>query len=241
MRAADVMTKTVVTVAADATAQEAAALTLASRVSALPVLDASGKLVGIVSEGDLMRRSELGTERDRPWWLELITANRTLAAEYVKSHGRKVSEVMSRDVITASPDTAISAIALLLEKHAIKRVPIVDQGKLVGIVARANLLQGLAALKPETQATMTSKDAEIREEILARFMRAPWRPWLLNVTVKDGIADLWGISNSKEEKAAAGVAVENAPGVVKVNNNIIVRPHNWAEASPYLKQGSKET
>ena len=152
MKAADLMTTAVVTVAEDATAQEAAALMVRHRVSALPVLDASGKLVGIVSEGDLMRRAELGTERERSWWLEFLTSDKTLATDYLKAHGRKVSEVMTRKLITVPPDTPINEIALLLENHAIKRVPVLDQGKLVGIVARANLLQALAGLKLEAPA-----------------------------------------------------------------------------------------
>lgn len=233
MQAADLMTADVVTVDEEATAQEAAAVMLRHRISALPVLDRTGKLVGIVSEGDLMRRAELGTGRERAWWLELFTANRDLATDYVKSHGRKVSELMTRDVITAAPDTPIDDIALLLEKHAIKRVPILDKGKLVGIVARANLLQALAGLKLETSAAR-GKDGEIRREIIERLRGAPWRPWLLNVTVHDGVADLWGIAGSGDEKTAAGVAAENAPGVVSVNNHIIVRPHSWAGAKPYF-------
>jgi CBS domain-containing protein len=236
MRAANLMTTNVVTIDEDATAQEAAAVMLRHRISALPVVDRTGKLVGIVSEGDLMRRAELGTERERSWWLELFTANRDLAADYVKAHGRKVGEVMTRKLITATPDTPINAIALMLEQHGIKRVPILDHGKLVGIVARANLLQALAGLKLETPEARAGKDAEIREEVLARLLGTPWRPWLLNVTVHDGVADLWGIANSTEEKLAAGVAVENAPGVTAVHNHIIVRPHNWAEAKPYFAE-----
>ena len=236
MRAADLMTRNVVTVDEEASVQEAAALMLRHRVSALPVLDRSGKLVGIVSEGDLMRRAELGTERERSWWLELITANSDLAEDYVKAHGRKVGEVMTRKPITASPNTPINEIAVLLEEHAIKRVPILDRGKLVGIVARANLLQALAGLKLAAPASKAGKDAEIREEILARLSGAPWRPWLLNVTVHDGIAELWGIANGMEAKTAAGVTAENAPGVVSVKNHIIVRPHSWAEAKPYFAE-----
>lgn len=236
MRAADLMTRNVVTVDEEASVEEAAALMLRHRVSALPVLDRSGKLIGIVSEGDLMRRAELGTERERSWWLELITANSDLAEDYVKAHGRKVGEVMTRKPITASPNTPINEIAVLLEEHAIKRVPILDRGKLVGIVARANLLQALAGLKLAAPASKAGKDAEIREEILARLSGAPWRPWLLNVTVHDGIAELWGIANGMEAKTAAGVTAENAPGVVSVKNHIIVRPHSWAEAKPYFAE-----
>jgi hypothetical protein len=186
-----------------------------------------------------MRRAELGTEPERSWWLELLTTNRTLALDYVKAHGRKVSEVMTRNPIIAAPDTPINAIALLLEKHAIKRLPILDRGELVGIVARANLIQALAGLKTEVPQPQAGKDAEIREEILERLRGAPWRPWLLNVTVHQGVADLWGIANSTEEKMAAGVAVENAPGVVSVNNHVIVRPHNWAEAKPYFPKDAR--
>jgi CBS domain-containing protein len=236
MQAADLMTTEVVTIDEDATAREAAALMLRHRISALPVVDRSGKLVGIVSEGDLMRRAELGTERERSWWLELLTTNRDLAADYVKAHGRKVGEIMTRNPITATPATPINTIAMMLEKHGIKRVPVLDHGKLVGVVSRANLLQALAGLKFETPPARAGKDAEIREEILERLRGAPWRPWLLNVTVHDGVADLWGIVNGAEEKKAVGVAAENAPGVVAVNNHIIVRPHSWAEAKPYFSE-----
>lgn len=237
MRAADLMTADVVTVDEDATVQEAAALMLRHHISALPVVDRTGKLVGIVSEGDLMRRAELGTERERSWWLELLTANRDLATDYAKAHGRKVGEVMTRKVITAAPDTPLNEIALLLEKHGIKRVPILDHGRLVGIVARANLLQALAGLTLAKPAPKADKDAEIREEVLARLKAAPWRPWLLNVTVHDAVVDLWGIADGAEEKTAAGVVAENAPGVVSVNNHIIVRPRSWAQAKPYLTGG----
>jgi CBS domain-containing protein len=235
MHAADLMTTNVVTVAEDATAQEAAALMLRHRVSALPVVGSSGKLVGIVSEGDLMRRAELGTERERSWWLELLTSDKTLASDYVKAHGR-VSEVMTRKLITVTHDTPINEIALLLEKHAIKRVPVLDQGRLVGIVARANLLQALAGLKLDAPVLQAGKDTAIREEILERLRGSPWRPWLLNVTVKDGVAHLWGITNGAEEKAAAGVAAENVPGVLAVKNHIIVRPRSWAGAKPYFSE-----
>jgi CBS domain-containing protein len=102
---------------------------LEHRISALPVVDDSGKLVGIVSEGDLMRRADLGTERQRPWWLELLTSNRRLAAQYVESHAHKIRDVMTREVITAGPDTPISQIAALLEKHGIKRLPIIEASR----------------------------------------------------------------------------------------------------------------
>ena len=222
MKAADIMTSSVVTIAEDATVNEAAQLMLEHRISALPVLNCSGILVGIVSEGDLVRRAEMGTERTRPWWLELLTSKRRLAAEYVKSHAHTIRDVMTRNLITAAPDTPISQIARLLEKHAIKRVPITDGDKLVGIVSRANVVQGIAALKPEASVAPSPNDRVIRESILEAIKKAPWRPCLWNVTVSNGVVDLWGVTESSEEKTAVGTTAENTPGVVLVNNNLIV-------------------
>lgn len=234
MQAADIMTTNLVTVAEDATAGDAAQLMIQHRISALPVVDSSGRLTGIVSEGDLMRRADLGTELARSWWLELLTSNRRLAAEYVKSHAHKVRDLMTREIITASPGTPISEVARLLEQHGIKRVPITDGDNLVGIVSRANIIQGIASLKLEASPTPSPKDSVIREAILEAVKQAPWQPWLWNVTVSKGVADLWGITETSAEKKAIGVAAENTPGVVAVNNNVIVRPHNWAEAKPYF-------
>ena len=222
MKAAEVMTSAVVTIADDATVHEAAELMLKHRISALPVVDCNGKLVGIVSEGDLIRRSEVGTERVRPWWLELLTSKRKLAAEYVKSHAHMVRDVMTHNVITAAPDTPLSEIARLLETHAIKRVPITDGDELVGIVSRANVIQGVAGLKLEASIAPSSSDRVIRESILEMVRKAPWRPGLWNVTVRNGVVDLWGVTESLDEKKAVGATAENTPGVVLVNNNLIV-------------------
>ena len=147
---------------------------------------------------------------------------------------------MTSPAITISPSAAVSQAARSMIDHGINRLPVVADGRLVGIVARANLLQALAGLKVETPVRQAGKDAEIREEILARLSGAPWRPWLFNVTVHDGVADLWGIANAAEEKKAAGVAAENAPGIFSVNNHIIVRPHNWAQAKPFFATDAKE-
>jgi CBS domain-containing protein len=141
MKARDVMVSPVITVKPSFSVKEVAKTFLERRISAAPVVDDQGKLVGIVSEGDLMHRAEAGTERQRSWWLRALTAEETLAAEYVKAHARKVADVMTRDVITATADTPLHEIAALLEKNSIKRVPIVKNGQLVGIVSRANLIQ----------------------------------------------------------------------------------------------------
>jgi CBS domain-containing protein len=147
MRAADVMTIDVVTVGPDARVVEVAETLLASRISAVPVIGERGDLVGIVSEGDLMRRSETRTERRRAWWLEAFAGRTTLANDYVQANAQKVGDIMTRNVVTATPDTPLGEIAASLERHHIKRVPIVRDGKVLGIVSRANLIQALASTR----------------------------------------------------------------------------------------------
>ena len=224
MKAVDVMTTTVVTVGPDACVQDVANILLGSRISAVPVVDRNGSLLGIVSEGDLMRRVEAGTGRRRPWWLAILTGREVLATEYVKEHSRKVTDVMTRHVVTAAPDTPLSTIASLLEKNAIKRVPIVENGKVVGLVSRANLLQALASVSKQAKAA-PADDSKIRETVLNQLRAEPWtRPSLINVIVQDGAVELWGIVNSASEKRAVRVAAEVTPGVRAINDNLIIRP-----------------
>jgi CBS domain-containing protein len=216
MKAADVMVTNVITVGLDASVQDVAQTLLSARISAVPVVGANGELLGIVSEGDLMHRAEAGTGRRRPWWL---------AAEFVKEHSRKVTDVMTRDVVTAAPDTPLSAIAKLLEKNAIKRVPIMKGDKIVGIVSRANLLQALASQGKQVAGAGPADDAKIREKVLTQLDAAPWtQPSLINVIVQDGTVELWGIVDSVSEKKAVRVAAEVTPGVRAVNDNLIIRP-----------------
>lgn len=233
MQASDIMTTEVVTVSQDAVIRDVAKMMFERQISAMPVVDAGGKLVGIISEGDLLRRAELKTERQRPWWLEALAGNAELAKEFVHAHSRKVADVMTRDVVTASPDMPLAAIADLLEQKHIKRVPVVSGGKLVGIVSRANLLHALASLREEP-AGKAQTDAQIREQVMTAFHDQPWRPWLFNATVRKGTVNLWGIVDTMSEKNAARVAAEEVPGVVAVQNNLLVRPKNWWEASRYL-------
>lgn len=229
MKAADIMTSDVVTIDDAASVIDAARLLLQHRISALPVVDRDGRLVGIVSEGDLMRRAETGTERRRSWWLELLAGSETLAGEYVKSHANRVADVMTRKVVTAAPDAELGEIANLLERNGIKRVPIVDGGKVVGIVSRANLVQALAAGKEGIAIAGRPDDARIRERILARLKAEPWRPFMLNVVVHDGEVDLWGMVDSLEQKRAARVAAEGVPGVTAVKDNLVIRPATGGE------------
>jgi CBS domain-containing protein len=224
MKASDVMTSNIITVGINASVGEAAAILLNSRISGAPVVDERGELVGIVSEGDLMRRPEIGTTRRHSWWLELLSSERSSAVEYIKTHSRKVTDVMTREVITASPDTPLGDIAALLERNQIKRVPIVEGGKMVGLVSRANILQALASATKKLGSLVSADDSALRKEVIARLETEPWKPVMLTVTVHDGTVDLWGLVNSAEEKKAARLAAEVTPGVRSVVDNIIVQP-----------------
>ena len=220
MKARDVMVSPVISVKPSCTVKEVAKTLLERRISAVPVVDDTGKLVGIVSEGDLMHRAEIGTQRRHSWWLRVLTGDDALAAEYTKAHARTVADVMTRDVITASPDTPLHEIAALLERHSIKRVPIVRDGALLGIVSRANLLQALASSHKDLDIQLS--DTAIRDRILAHLNNQPWaHTLLLNVTVNGGVVDLWGITGSDAERKAIRVAAESAPGVTAVNDHLV--------------------
>ena len=225
MKACDVMTTHVITVSPNASIQDVAELLLENRISALPVLDNDGGLIGIVSEGDLLRRSEVGTDRRRAWWLRLLVGHETLAAEYVKAHASKVADVMTKKVVTAEPLTPLSEIATLLERNSIKRVPIVENRKLVGIVTRANLVQAYAVAHKKGEIKITHSDKMIREKLMERLRGEPWaRTWLLNVIVQDGVVDLWGMVASDAERDAIRVAAETMPAVRAVNDHLVRQP-----------------
>ena len=222
MKARDVMIAPVITVKPSSSVRELAQTLLKNHISAVPVVDDEGKLIGIVSEGDLLRRAESSTERRRPWWLLLMTGEETLAAEYVKAHARKVGDIMVRDVVTAAPDTPLDEIATLMERKSIKRVPIVSNGQLVGIVSRANLVQAVASRHVGLE--ITGADAAIRDKLLAHLKTQPWaHTALLNVTVSGGVVDLWGMASSETDRRAIRVAAESTLGVCAVNDHMIVQ------------------
>lgn len=224
MNAADVMVSNVISVGPGASVQDVAALLLRNHISAAPVVDEKGALLGIVSEGDLMRRSESGTERRRSPWLELFVSKQSAAAEYVKSHSRKVTDVMTRRVVTATPETSLAELAGLLEKNAIKRVPIVKDNKVVGIVSRANLLQALASSRAAPQ-PVAGGDAALRKQVVDELNRKSWTtPALINVIVQDGTVELWGIVDTPAEKDAVRVLAETTPGVRAVKDNLTIHP-----------------
>jgi CBS domain-containing protein len=239
MKAADVMVSNVITVSPDASVQDVADILLTNRISAVPVVGRSGELIGIISEGDLIRRAETGTERRRSWWLELLVGRTPLAADYVKSHARTVADVMTRTVITAIPDTPLRDIAALLEKNHIKRVPIVKNRKVVGIVSRANLVQALASRRKEIEAQPAIDDTAIREEVMARLDAESWSRFTpVNVIVHDGTVDLWGIVDSETAKKAVRVAAEATPGVRAVNDNLSYSPSSLGRNASIAMPGA---
>jgi CBS domain-containing protein len=222
MKAADVMATNVITVGLDTPVATIAEVLLANRISAVPVVNDKDVLVGIVSEGDLIHRVEAGTERHRSWWLELLTGKETLAHEFVMSHARKAADVMTRPVISVQPDTPLGDIASLLEKHRIKRVPVASNGKIVGIVSRANLIQALVNLnRAKTEASVD--DLTLHSNILEQLRSKPWvDPSTISILVNNGSVELWGIVDSETEKNAIRVAVEVTPGVRQVANKLVV-------------------
>jgi CBS domain-containing protein len=222
MKARDVMTRKVISVVAGEPVIRAVRLMLQNRISGLPVTDKNGRLVGIVTEGDFLRRGELGTERRRPRWLEFLIGPGRLATEYVRAQGRKVDEIMTPDPRTIAEDTPLEQIVESMEKHRIKRLPVVKDGKLIGIVSRANLMHALASLAPEAKPA-AKDDAAIREQILAEYGKRPWAPGI-NITVRDGVAELWGVILDERERRALIVAAENVRGVKAVRDHLV-----WVE------------
>ena len=225
MKAMDVMVRDVVTVSPDDDVAEAVRLLADYDVSALPVIDDDENVVGIISEADLLHREEIGTDKQRPWWLEAVTPASKLAEEFAKSHGRRVDEVMSTNVVSASEDTPLEQIAALLERHRIKRVPILRDGKLVGIVSRSNLIQALACAQAYAEIPVgagADDDRRIRAEVLTRLGDEDWTDFgERNVIVSDGVVHLWGLVGSVDERKALLALAEGVPGVVRVSDEMI--------------------
>jgi CBS domain-containing protein len=219
MRAHQIMTKDVLTVAPDASILEAARLMLERHISGLPVLDKDEKLIGIVSEGDFIRRAEIGTQRRRPRWLQFFVGPGREADEFVRQSGRKVEEIMTHDPVTVSEDTALEEIVTLMEKHDIKRLPVIRGEKLVGIVTRANLLRAVASLTRDVP-DPTADDDHIRERISQAIAKTGWRPIGLQVTVRNGVVHLHGIIANASSRQAAIVAAENVAGVKEVHDHL---------------------
>jgi CBS domain-containing protein len=219
MRAHQIMTRPVITVAPEAAILEAANIMLRQHVSGLPVVDAAGKLVGIVSEGDFIRRSEIGTQRKPGRWLKFLLGAGKTATDYIHEHGRKVSDVMTMDPFTVADDATLEDIVTSMETNGVKRLPVMRGNRLVGIVSRANLLQAVASLAREIP-DPTADDDHIRSRVISAIEKNDWSPFGLNVIVRDGIVHLSGVITEERSRQAAMVAAQNVTGVRKVHDHL---------------------
>lgn len=222
MQVKDVMTRNVISIGADEPVLTAARLMLQNRISGLPVVDKENELIGIVTEGDFLRRGELGTQRRRPKWLEFIVGPGRLAEEYVHTSGRKVEEIMTPDPCTVSEADSLETVVELMEHRHVKRLPVVRGGRMVGIISRANLLHALASFARDAQPAAPD-DIAIRDGVLAALSGQRWAPHI-NVVVKGGIAELWGIITDERERQRVIVAAENVAGIKAVRDHLV-----WVE------------
>lgn len=229
MNASQVMSQPVVTIPADATVYAAADILLGARVSGAPVVDPDGRLIGVVSEADLMNRPEIGTVPSRSWLQRLLADDSRTARDYVRSHSHHVADIMTRNVFTAAEDTPLADIAALMKKHNIKRVPILREGRVVGVVSRANLLQGLLAREPRRDGDAPADDV-LRTRVAAELRRHSWSDGVSNVVVDGGVVHLWGQVAAATAKDAVRIAIENVEGVTRVVNNIVVTPRDETTA-----------
>jgi CBS domain-containing protein len=219
MRAKQIMTRDVVTVQPETPIVEAARLMLEKHISGLPFVDAQGKLVGIVSQGDFLRRAEIGTQRRRSSWLQFFIGPGRVAAEFVHERGRKVREVMTDEPCTITEDTELVDIVDLMEKKNIKRLPVLRDGRVAGIVTRTNLLQAVANVAGDVP-TPTRDDDLMRERVTAEIEKNDWRPFGLGVTARDGVVHLHGVITDWHARDAAIVAAENVQGVKEVHDHL---------------------
>ena len=233
MKASDVMTSPVKTVGPRDTIRTAIETMLAMHVSGLPVVNAEGRLVGMLSEGDLMRRAELGTEKQRPRWMEFLVGPGRSASDYVQTHGRYIEEVMTADPIVVEADTPLEEVVGVMEHRRIKRVPVVRDGRLIGIVTRSDLLASLLAAEKATVAP-AGDDAAIRTAILAELQRRAWVPSAaIRIEVVDGTVTLAGTILDEREREALRVAAENVTGVKAVIDQLVwVDPNSGAYLGP---------
>lgn len=224
MKAKEVMTRDVVSVDPNATILQAARLMLQHHISGLPVIDKAGKLVGVLSEGDFLRRQETSTQPRHSRWLEFIMGPGRIAAEYTHSHGSKVSEVMSGEVKTCGEDATLEQIVELMERHRIKRVPVVRANKVVGIVTRSNLMHAMVSMA-RTAPAAAKDDGTIREAFLVEMQKEKWAPAsMVNAVVNHGVVELWGVIVDERQRQALKVAAENIPGVTGVKDHLV-----WVE------------
>lgn len=224
MNAKDVMTRDVVSIQPDATVLQAARLMLQHHISGLPVIDKAGKLVGVLSEGDFLRRQETATQRRRSRWLEFLMGPGRIAAEYTHTHGSKVSEVMTEDVQVVGENTPLEEVVELMERYRIKRVPVIRDDVVTGIITRSNLMHAMVSMARQAPRAATD-DTAIRDRMMAEMKNQQWAPAAMtNVVVHDGVLELWGVIVDERQRAALKVVAENIPGVKAVKDHLV-----WVE------------
>lgn len=226
MVVSEVMRNEVVTVTPTASVGEAARLMLDHHISGLPVVDEAGAMVGILTEGDLLRRVELGTEKRIPGWRAWLATSGREALNYVQSHARRVREVMTTPVTWVAPATELTEVVALMESRRIKRIPVLENDRIVGIVTRADLLRALERLLPRAE-TSPVADAELRRRVLTSLKAQPWARGAtsLDVIVRDGVVELLGVVNDPQQREAIRVLAENTPGTQGVVDHLL-----WIES-----------
>jgi CBS domain-containing protein len=224
MLARDIMTTDVVTFAPDTSVLEAARQLVERRISGAPVVDGANRVIGMVSEGDLIRRAELGTEKAWSGWREFLMAKRTLAHEFIRSHATRVGDIMTAPVWTVSEDATLAELAELFEKKNIRRAPVVREGKLVGIASRADMVRALLTCWSAAHPATPVDDAAIRQSILDHAASERWSDTaMLNVEVHDGTVELYGVADSEDVARALQVLAESLPGVRGVHSHLQMR------------------
>ena len=220
MKVREVMTPAVATIGEEAAIGDAMRLMLDRKISGLPVVDAGGALIGIVTEGDLMRRAELATQRHRPRWLEFVIGPGRLASDYTLSHGRRVADVMTRTVTTIGAGASLSDAIDLMEKSRVKRLPVLESGRLVGILSRADVMRVFVLLQPSAAPSHLS-DEQIERSIRTEINTQPWCPQSVLVTTRNGSAEISGVITDDRTRDALRVLVQNVPGVTRVVDRLV--------------------
>jgi CBS domain-containing protein len=242
MKAKDVMTHCLVSIAPEAAIRDAIARMISHQVSGMPVIDAEGKLVGMVTEGDFLRRAEMHTEAPRRRWLELLLGPGSEAAGYARSHGNTVRDVMSANVVTVGKDTPLGEVVRLMEEHAIKRIPVIDDGQLVGIVSRADLMFALGEYLTKPKEVASASDESIRRTIVTEMKKQPWCPiQALTIRVRKGFVDLNGTIFDEQQRRALHVLVENVQGVKGLHDHLGEFVAGTGNAAPAEKGSAKRS
>jgi CBS domain-containing protein len=215
MRVADIMARDVVSVPPDASVREIASLMLERRISGVPVVDAERQVLGVVSEGDLIRRPEIETDRAGRGWLSIFVSDEERARDFVKSHGRRAREVMTQPAVCVAPQTPLDEAVRIMERHHIKRLPVIEHGKLVGLMTRADLVRAMLE-RPHVPSPAQS-DQELRQRVEALLQSEDWAGGAyINVVVEAGVVQLWGTVKSTAQREAILVAVSGMDGVKDV-------------------------